>query len=146
MVAGWKADRLRWGCAWADRGNPEQLTHGEKGDGDPSWSPNGDAIAFGISAQKAGTSKEHPIQILNLKSHKLSALPDSGGYFSPRWSPDGRWILAVDGHPPGGVELFNIGTGKWEELTKLPNGYPDWSRDSRCIYFNGFETPGLGTP
>jgi Tol biopolymer transport system component len=120
-------------------GNPERLTEMEDGAGDPSWSPDGDAIAFGSTYGTAISSKLHPIQILNLKSRTMAALSGSDKYFSPRWSPDGRWILAVDGSS-GALELFNVGTKRWEELTKSGSAYPDWAQDSRCIFFHG-ETP-----
>jgi Tol biopolymer transport system component/predicted Ser/Thr protein kinase len=123
----------------AEGGNPEQLTDEEKGDADPSWSPTGDAIAFGATYGTAISSTRQPIQILNLKSHQLTALPDSGAYYSPRWSPDGRWILAIDSQS-GALVLFNLSTRRWEELTKLESAYPNWSQDSKCIYFNGAAT------
>jgi Tol biopolymer transport system component/predicted Ser/Thr protein kinase len=125
----------------ADGGNPEQLTQGIKTVGDddqidPSWSRDGDEMAFGSSTLVAASSRQHPIQILNLKTRELTPLPDSGGYYSPRWSPDGRWMLAVDGQSYA-LELYDFNTRKWEELTKPPSGYPSWSKDSQCIYFNG---------
>ena len=119
----------------ADGGNPEQLLEGEEAESDPSWSPNGDAIVFSVDPATALSSRQHPIQILNLKSQKLTALGDSGGYFSPRWSPDGRWIVAVDAHS-GLMELYDFTKQKWEELTKIQGGYPNWSQNSQCIYFN----------
>jgi len=125
----------------ADGGNPEQLTQGIKSVGDddqidPSWSPNGEEMAFGSSPLVAASSRQHPIQILNLKTRELTPLQDSGGYFSPRWSPDGRWMLAVDGQSDA-LELYDFNTRKWEALTKSPGGYSSWSKDSQCIYFNG---------
>jgi Tol biopolymer transport system component/tRNA A-37 threonylcarbamoyl transferase component Bud32 len=124
----------------AEGGNPEQLTQGIPSEGnedeiDPSWSPNGEELTFGSSFSTASSSRQHSIQILNLKSRVLTALPDSGGYFSPRWSPDGRWMVAIDGHS-GTLELYDFNTQKWEELTKVQAAYPSWSMDSQCIYFN----------
>ncbi|HMG86673.1 MAG TPA: protein kinase [Terracidiphilus sp.] len=124
----------------AEGGNPERLTNGENGNSDPSWSPDSDAIALGATVDTASSSTQHPIQILNLKSHQLTALPDSGRYWSPRWSPDGRWIVAIDSQT-GALGLFNFSTQKWEELTKLQGGYEDWSRDSECVYFFGGANP-----
>ena len=129
----------------AEGGNPEQLTQGIKTVGDddqidPSWSPNGEEVAFSGSYGMGFSSKQHLIQILNLKTRELTPLPDSGGYFAPRWSPDGRWMLAVDTQS-GALELYDFGTRKWEELTKLQGGSPSWSKDSQCIYFNGGMTP-----
>ena len=120
-------------------GNPERLTNEVNGRSDPSWSPGSDAIALGATVDTVSSSTQHPIQILNLKSHKLTALPDSGRYWSPRWSPDGRWIVAIDSET-GAIGLFSFSTQKWEELTKLQGGYPDWSRDSECVYLFGGAT------
>ena len=124
----------------AEGGNPEQLTtgnelEGDDGEIDPAWSSNGEDLAFGSSYGAAISSRKYSIQILNLKSRKLTALPDSSGYFSPRWSPDGRWMIALDGHSPG-LQIYDFNNRKWEELTKLAAGYPSWSKDSQCIYFN----------
>ena len=124
----------------AEGGNPERLTNGVNGNSDPSWSPGGDAIALGVTVGTAGSSNQHPIQILNLKSHELTALPDSGRYWSPRWSPDGRWIVAIDSQT-GALGIFNVSTQKWDELTNLPAAYPDWTRNSECVYFFGGATP-----
>ena len=123
----------------AEGGNPERLTNGENGESDPSWSPGGDAIVLGVTSDTASSSTPHPIQILNLKTHKLTALPDSGRYWSPRWSPDGRWIVALDSQT-GALGLFNFSTQKWEELTKLQAAYPDWTGNSECVYFFGGAT------
>jgi len=129
----------------SEGGNPQKVTDGEKGHGDPSWSPSGEAIAFGATYGTATSSKQQPIQILNLKSHELVALPGSGGYFSPRWSPDGRWIVAIDDQS-GALELYDFSKEKWEELTKLGSAYPNWSQDSRCIYFSGAPTSEMRSP
>ena len=119
----------------AEGGNPEQVTQGEQDDSDAVWSPNGDAIAFGGTSAMAITAKKHPIQILDLKTRELTSLPDSGAYFSPRWSPDGRWMLAID--PTTWIlKLYDFKTRGWEDLTKLPTGYPIWTEDSQCIIFN----------
>jgi hypothetical protein len=49
-------------------------------------------------------------------------------------------MLAVDTQS-GALELYDFGTRKWEELTKLQGGSASWSKDSQCIYFNGGMTP-----
>lgn len=83
----------------------------------------------------ATTSKQHLIQILNLKSSQLTTLPDSGQYFSPRWSPDGRFVVVVDGGS-WTLELYDFAQQNWEKLTGAKGGYEVWSKDGRCIYFN----------
>ena len=114
-------------------GVPEQVTTGESNDGDPSWSPDGDELAFGITSPT--TTQQRPIQILNLKTREVTALPDSRNYFSPRWSPDGRWLLAFD-QDTFEIKLYSFTTRTWEELTKLTAAYPNWSSDSQCVFFN----------
>ncbi|MGC2297157.1 MAG: hypothetical protein WA476_00035, partial [Acidobacteriaceae bacterium] len=124
----------------AGGGIPEQVTEGESNDFDPSWSPGGDALAFAGYAPTDG-SPQYLIRIVNLTSHALTTLPDSRNYFSPRWSPDGRWLLALD-HDTNALELYNFTTRTWEELTKLSASYPNWTADSQCILFAGSDDSG----
>ena len=119
----------------AEGGNPTAVTAGDNDDLNPTWSPDGEELAFGGSSPAAESTRNHPIQILNLKSRLVTTLKDSVRYYDPRWSPDGRWMLAVDSEAKGLV-LYNFAARKWEELTKTPASYPDWSRDSECVYFN----------
>jgi serine/threonine protein kinase/Tol biopolymer transport system component len=116
-------------------GVPEQVTTGESSDADPSWSPGGDALAFGVNIPNSGDTPQHPIQILNLKTGEVTSLPDSRNYFSPRWSPDGRWLLALD-QDTFALELYSFTTHTWKELTGLAAAYPNWSADSQCVFFN----------
>lgn len=114
----------------ASGGTPQPLLPDMKeGQGDPSWSPTGDRLVFGGAG-----SHTIGIQILELKTGQVSILPDSSGMFSPRWSPDGRYILAM----PGGesaIALFDLTTRKWTTLYKGSASYPCWSRDGRFVYF-----------
>jgi len=67
----WHADRVYGAGAGkelgdlprvAGGGNPERLTAGENDDLDPSWSPNGDALAYGGSSPESVSSKKHPFK------------------------------------------------------------------------------------
>ncbi len=68
--------------------------------------------------------QQHPIQILNLKTREVTTVPDSRNYFSPRWSPDGRWLLALD-QDTFALELYSFTTHTWEELTKQFSSLPE---------------------
>ena len=83
----------------------------------------------------ASAAFESGIYLLNLNTHERLTLPGSEGLYSPRWSPDGHYIAAVtaDG---GSLRLFEVATQKWVELARLPIGYPNWSRDSKFIFFD----------
>ncbi|MGB6934778.1 MAG: winged helix-turn-helix domain-containing protein, partial [Acidobacteriaceae bacterium] len=116
-------------------GFAEPVTVGELNDSDPSWSPDGNALAFGSLDPSAPKLQHEPIQIVDLSSRAVTELPDSSGYFSPRWSPDGRWLLALN-EDTFAIELYSFATRKWEQLTNLVAAYPNWSSDSRCVLFN----------
>jgi hypothetical protein len=39
--------------------------------------------------------------------------------------------------------LYDFSTRKWEDLVKMNAGYPSWSKDGKCAYFNDtFEKTG----
>src|SRR5260370_3130803 len=70
-------------------GIPELLVRGGTDDAeaeaDPTWTPDGESIVFG----KSDGSGNAAIYRLDLKTSKVSSIPDSDGLFSPRVSPDG---------------------------------------------------------
>jgi Tol biopolymer transport system component len=69
----------------------------------------------------------------------VTTLPDSAGLFAPRWSPDGRHLLAMTGNYAT-LRLYDFTTGKWEDFLNGVSSYPEWTRDSKCIYYaNSFE-------
>ena len=89
------------------------------------------------SAAWPSAASESGIYLLNLNTHERLTLPGSEGLYSPRWSPDGHYIAAVtaDGES---LRLFEVATQKWVELARLPIGYPNWSRDSKFIFFDSW--------
>jgi len=116
----------------ASYGSPEQLTKAEDGPAyDPTWSADGNAIAFG-QVQPSG---KLGIRVLNLKTRQVSIVPGSDGLWSPRWSPDGRYVAALSNDVKT-LLLFDFKSNKWTELAKAHFEYPTWSRDSAYIYFN----------
>jgi serine/threonine protein kinase/Tol biopolymer transport system component len=119
----------------AGGGNPEQLTSGEHNDMDPSWSPDGNSMVFGVLAQEVRTSKEDAIHIMDLKTRQVSVVPNSAGLFSPRYSPDGRYLLAITSANDK-LLVFDLTTKKWDDVVKAFVAYPSWSHDGKCIYFN----------
>lgn len=120
----------------AEGGVPQQVTTGDLNDGDPSWSPGGDALAFGVRDPTDLSREQHAIRIINLKTRELKTLPGSSHYFSPRWSPDGRWLLALE-EDTFALELYDFTTNNWQELTKLAANYPNWTADGQCVLFGG---------
>ena len=116
----------------AEGGNPQELISGPYSHGDVGWSPDGNRLVFG-SMDSAPSS--FVIQLLDLRTHQVSKLPGSEGFFSPRWSPDGHYIMTISPGSGDKLLLFDLTTQKWRDLCKSPLwGYPSWSRDSNYIY------------
>jgi Tol biopolymer transport system component len=104
---------------------------------DVNWSPDGTRILFGDFAHDA---KSVGIQIVDLKTHKLVAVPESEGLFSPRWSPNGRYIAALS-RDNTSLKLFDFKSRKWSDWVVTAAGsvnYPVWSADSKSIYYDDF--------
>jgi Tol biopolymer transport system component len=77
-----------------------------------------------------------------VKTRQTSTLPGSTGLFSPRWSPDGRYLLALSVEGSHKLMLYDFKTQKWAEWLTEANGvdYPQWSADSRYVYYDNFVT------
>ncbi|MGA3068870.1 MAG: protein kinase [Terracidiphilus sp.] len=117
-------------------GEIQQLASGNHASTDPSWSPDGKLLAYaGVYGE---TRDLHlPIHILDLKTRQVATVPQSEGLFSPRWSPDGRYLLAVP-TDASKLMLYDFARHTWQQLNqeKLQLAeYPTWSPDSKCVYF-----------
>ncbi len=116
-----------------DGGVPEQLIPNDPDpQSDPNWSPDGSKLVF---AGRVDTESS-VIRVLDLTSHEITTLPESQGYYSPRWSPDGRYIAAMSAKTDG-IFLFDLRTRTWSDVTRLTAGFPNWSADGRYLYFVG---------
>jgi Tol biopolymer transport system component len=124
----------------ANGGTPQPLVPGNSvARREPNWSPNGDRILF----EEVAPNAPPVLRLLDLQSRRISSVPGSLGYGSPRWSPDGRHILAVNKHERKMV-LFDFQTGKWSDLSEKTIDFPNWSRDGNYVYFLHYpENPAL---
>lgn len=96
---------------------------------DPNFSPDGSRIVFGGESNDPNSA----IRVVDLASRQISTLPDSQGNFSPRWSPDGRYISAFSADSTR-LLLFDVKTQKWGEFASGSLGWLNWSHDGRYIY------------
>ncbi len=127
----------------ADGGPVEQVIPGPGPEFDPTWSPDGNSLAF------AGEwhDPKAAIRIVDLTSRRVSPLPQSAGLVAPHWSPDGHFIVASSTADinPSKLMLFDFATQKWEELVPVMDhnqprpqfiAYSQWSRDGKYLYFS----------
>jgi Tol biopolymer transport system component/predicted Ser/Thr protein kinase len=121
----------------AQGGSPEELLPENIGEIDATWSPDGSQVAFGrISSRNTGTKD---IQLVDMKTRRTSTFPGSKGLFSPRWSPDGHYLAAINVEGSHKMMLYDFRTQKWSEWFADANvNYPYWSSDSRYMYYDNF--------
>jgi eukaryotic-like serine/threonine-protein kinase len=117
----------------AEGGQTVQVVKDQNNELDVGWSPDGNQLVFGLATPFGSTVPA--VYLLNLKTHERTTLPGSEGLFSPRWSPDGRYIAAIT-IDNASLRLYDLAAHKWVELAQFHIGYPSWSRDSKYIYFD----------
>ena len=100
---------------------------------DPNWSPDGSKIVFSNESNDPSSA----IHVLDVASHQVSDVPDSKGLYSPRWSPDGRYISAFSADSMR-LLLFDSHTGKWTELASGSLSWLNWSHDGQYVYVLDF--------
>jgi serine/threonine protein kinase/Tol biopolymer transport system component len=127
---------------------PRPLIPGNTGwETDPSWSPDGHTIVYGLYPQGADSRQKSAIQLLDVATSKVSTLPGSEGMFSPHWSPDGRSIMAtsISGTT---IRICDLSTHAWSSVYEGLNAYATWSGDSRYLYMLRYagETAVLRVP
>jgi Tol biopolymer transport system component/DNA-binding winged helix-turn-helix (wHTH) protein len=118
----------------ADGGKPEMVAEEPYDELDPTWTPDGNSLIFGGALWSAQTK----ISSVDLRTGRISIVPKSDHMFSPRVSPDGRFIVAIDAPGDRLLYLFNQQTQKWSQLLKdqMPApGWVQWSADGTYVYF-----------
>ncbi len=122
----------------ASGGKTEALLDEARNAADPGWSPDGDSLVFGREPDLMGKeSGSRTLQIIHLSTHRVEEIPDSRDMFSPRWSPDGRWIMALTLDQKT-VMLYDVARRQWRGLASTSAADPVWSGDSKAIYVHAF--------
>jgi Tol biopolymer transport system component len=114
----------------------DQLTSGSVSDLDPTWAPDGSTIAYGQTRIEGG-KQIASIQLLDLASRRTTTLAGTDGICCPRWSPDGRYLLASHADYDD-LLLYEFATRKWTVIARGlgPIGYMEWTDDGKSILFD----------
>ena len=116
--------------------NATQLTFDESYNNSPSWSPDGQYLAF---------DGFRNVAVINLKSKEITyPIKQELTAMAPSWSPDGQRLIVLaytaKDHLERGLYIANVdGTN----MTRLTSGYdrdPNWSPDGNKIVFLHSET------
>jgi Tol biopolymer transport system component/DNA-binding winged helix-turn-helix (wHTH) protein len=113
----------------------------DRNEADPDWSRDGRSIVFGRLPDRMDNSQPKAIYLLNLETRNVTEIPGSTGFFSPRLSPDDRYIAAMP-MDQRALMLFDRTMERWTALTVHGVGDPTWSHDGRFIYFQDFVESG----
>jgi TolB protein len=122
-----------------DGGNAVRLTNHENQDNNPTWAPDGSAIAF-------ESQRESPpgVFVINVDGSGLRRItPDTMQGLQPSWSPDGTRI-AFAGYESGNENLYvvNVDGSGLRRLTLSERSvgpeFPAWSPDGRFLAFHAF--------
>lgn len=113
-------------------GVPRQVVPGAFASGDPGWSPDGSALVLSLTESEGEMGG---IFVVDLRSMTRSPLLESKNLFSPRWSPNGKYVVALS-EDEKRLVLFDPLTLQWKELAYGWIGCPTWSHDSKYVYFD----------
>jgi Tol biopolymer transport system component len=75
------------------------------------------------------------IYLLDLKSGKSTILPGSNGLFTPLWTPDGRFVVALPHDRWDHLMRFDFSSGKWSKLVHYDAAQLALSPNGEWVYF-----------
>ena len=76
---------------------------------------------------------------MDLQTQNRTSVPGSEGLWSARWSPDGKYLVALKNDPEAGCSnammLYSFASRTWQELATGPIvGWPNWSHDGKSVF------------
>lgn len=116
-------------------GQPEQLTEGDYVQAAPTFSLDRQALAFYEVNPQTNRDIWHMTQVGRGDAEPFLATPFDE--FSPRFSPDGRWLAytsSESGRPEVYVRPYPSGDGRWQ-ISNAGGWEAVWARDGKEIFY-----------
>jgi eukaryotic-like serine/threonine-protein kinase len=107
-------------------GEPVQLSRDDEFGFGPTWSPDGNFIAY--TSSKGGL-----VKIAVGSSQAPVSIREKGCQYAAQWSPDGQWIACPDN---GRINLISP-DGKTSRMLGSRAAMVTWSRDSKFLFTLG---------
>ncbi|HVO56836.1 MAG TPA: winged helix-turn-helix domain-containing protein [Dongiaceae bacterium] len=109
-------------------------TAGSSASGD--WSHDGAQILFEYSERNVSD-----LRILDRAAGKIVSIPGSEGMVQARWSPDGRYIAALNSRTRQ-LMLYSVKDQSWSVLAETNSAQGmRWSADSNFVYYQEMSDP-----
>ncbi|MBI4671200.1 MAG: PD40 domain-containing protein [Chloroflexi bacterium] len=127
----------------ADGKNQRPLTNTDTYDGQASFHPAGDLLAF--TARQGNQSDIYTIALANGQLTRLTT--DAAQDAMPAWSPDGARIAFVSNRSGiAQIWVMNADGSAAQQLTNIPSGaeQPKWSPDGSWLAFVAYTGAGEG--
>ena len=120
----------------SDGGTPVPLVPDDIEQGIPSWSHDSTKLTFGDVPETFGVpTGTETIHTVDLVRREHTRVPGSSGFWTSRWSTDGRYLAALTIRERE-LMLFEFATNQWKSLNVKHMNNPTWSRDSKYVYCN----------
>ena len=113
----------------AEGGNPEPFPSEPLSQQGPAWMPAGDSLIY----CRAYGAENPGLYHYDLRSGRSEKIPGTDGLYGAAWSPDGRYLSAVDAATDV-LLLVDLHSGTRTRIAG-PARWPTWSADSQYLYF-----------
>ena len=110
-------------------GNPEPFPPESLPQSSPDWMPGRDALTY----SRAYGGENPALYVFDRRLGRSEKIPGTDGLYGSIWSPDGRYLLAVDAATDR-LLLVDLKSGRRTQIAG-PAAWPTWSFDSQYIYF-----------